>query len=74
MNNKTSVKLHSEILGPADQSAKGIGKNDRNMTSISNFNKEDGFKVNGNNSSKKVDFSMDKNDEDHIDTSSLKKI
>ena len=44
------------------------------MTSISNFNKEDGFKINRNNSAKKGDFSMDKNDEDHIDTSSLKKI
>lgn len=75
MNSKKSVaKLLSETSSPGDVS-KTLSKNDRSMTFISNFNKEDGPKmIKHDKSLKKVDFSVDKNNEGHIDASSVKKI
>lgn len=43
-NKKSSGKLYSETSSPGEVS-KSMTRNDRSMTSISNFNKEDGMKI-----------------------------
>lgn len=60
---KSTGKLQPESPSPIDTTKNGT-RNERSITSISNFNKEDGSKHGAHNESKslkKVDFSFDRN-------------